>query len=231
MCLATRQKLALIDNNINITVDENSLSQTSSEKVLGVYIDNSLTWSFHVNHIISKVNSLLGLLRHIKKYLKHKTRIMFYNAYILPHFDFCCTIWGNCNNMLRDSLLKLQKRAARIILDENDMRKSSSELFAESGITDISKRITYHKSLLVYKSLNSLTPTYINDLLHPLKNSAIYNTRSSSKENLLIPYPRTEIFKKSFSYSAAKIWNSLPSELQNANSVSDFKRLFKQNYF
>jgi putative component of membrane protein insertase Oxa1/YidC/SpoIIIJ protein YidD len=56
--------------------------------------------------------------------VNHKTRILFYNAYILPHLDYCCSIWGDCSKYLLESLLKLQKRAARIILDEHDFKKT-----------------------------------------------------------------------------------------------------------
>ena len=229
MCVASRQKLAHIDDKLNISIGGTVLSQVNSEKVLGVMIDNKLTWSHHINHIISKVNSLLALLRRIKKYLDHRTRVTFYNAYILPHFDFCCTIWGSCNNTLKNSLLKLQKRAARIILDQTDLQKSSCDLFSESGITKIDKRICYHKSLLVYKYFNKSTPSYFDNLLTPLEKTSAYNTRLQQKKSLHIPKHKTELFKSSFSYSGAKIWNSLPSEIQNANSIYEFKRLFKQN--
>ena len=59
MCVCSRQKLAHIDDNLNISIQGTILSQVNSEKVLGVIIDNKLTWSHHINHIISKVNSLL----------------------------------------------------------------------------------------------------------------------------------------------------------------------------
>ena len=95
MCVASRQTLAHIEDKLNISIGGTVLSQVNSEKVLGVMIENKLTWSNHINHIISKVNSLLALLRRIKKYLDHRTKVTFYNAYILPHFDYCCTIWGN----------------------------------------------------------------------------------------------------------------------------------------
>jgi hypothetical protein len=46
-----------------------------------------------------------------------KCKILFFNSYILPIFDFCCTVWGNCSEERIQRITKLQKRAARIILD------------------------------------------------------------------------------------------------------------------
>ena len=119
MCIGSKQKLlTLSDCLLKLSIDEKPLNETQCEKVLGLFIDPSLSWSKHIDFIISKVNTSLSLLRRIKKYLNHKARLLYYNAYILPQYDYCCSIWGNCNQSLLNTILKLQKRAARIILDE-----------------------------------------------------------------------------------------------------------------
>jgi hypothetical protein len=112
------------------------MNESQCEKVLGVFVDATFSWTEHINHIIKRVNSSLALLRRIKKYLNHKTIIMFYNAYILPHLDYCCSIWGDCSKYLLESLLKLQKSAAIIILDEHDLKKTTQRTI--SGIWDCS---------------------------------------------------------------------------------------------
>ena len=43
----------------------------------------------------------------------------------------------------------MHKRAARIILDEYDFKKQSSELFRECGIVPIMKIILFHKALSI----------------------------------------------------------------------------------
>ena len=44
--------------------------------------------------------------------------------------DYCCTVWGNINCRLTDSMVKFQKRAARIILDKS-IETPSADMFAE----------------------------------------------------------------------------------------------------
>jgi hypothetical protein len=56
-------------------------------------------------------------LSKIKKYLDKKSRILFFNSYILPIFDYCSNVWGNLNEEGIQRITKLQKRATRIILD------------------------------------------------------------------------------------------------------------------
>lgn len=53
-----------------------------------------------------------------------------------------------------------------------------------------------------------------------------YNLRDANRK-LLLPKPRSNYFKRSFSYSVALLWNNLPEEVHTgdtANSLDVFKR-------
>jgi hypothetical protein len=78
------------------------------EKLLGITIDNCFSWCQQINNIVSKISSRLGLMCRLRTYLPTEGLIVYYNGYILPLFDYCCTVL--------EKLCKLQKRAARIIL-------------------------------------------------------------------------------------------------------------------
>ena len=126
ICIVSKQKLCTSsDETFDISINGHQINESQCEKVLGVFVDATFSWTEHINHIIKRVNSSLALLKRIKKYLNHKTIIMFYNAYILPHLDYCCSIWGDCSKYLLESFLKLQKSAAIIILDEHDLKKTT----------------------------------------------------------------------------------------------------------
>ena len=44
------------------------------------------------------------------------------------------------------------------------------------------------------------------------------------KNKLVIPLPRTNFLKNSFRYYGAVIWNSLPLELRQAETINSFRR-------
>ena len=46
-----------------------------------------------------------------------------------------------------------------------------------------------------------------------------------SVNKLIVPFPRTNFMENSFSYSGAVLWNSLPCDMREAKSLSQFKRL------
>lgn len=105
-------------NNLTLSLQSQNIAISESEKLLGVQVDHTLDWKEQIEKILKKCNSLLYLLIRIKPYLNIHMRKVFFNAYVLPHIDYCCTIWGNCNGTLLDRLYKFQKRAARVIYDE-----------------------------------------------------------------------------------------------------------------
>ena len=161
MYIASRHKqqtLANCDHDINIC--DSKTQVCSVEKLLDVTISNTLCWDAHIDPLIKKCNSYLFLLSRIKVFLSRRNRILFYNSYILPHLDFCWIIWGNCSFTFEDKLVKIQKRAARVILD-CDFYTPSLELFKEFNWQTFPERVTYQKAILIYRIFNDMCPDYL----------------------------------------------------------------------
>ena len=76
----------------------------SNDKILGVFVDNNLTWSNHIKYLTKKIASSIWLLSKIKKFLSQAHRVQFYKLYIQPHIDFCNIVWGSSSeaNKLKD---------------------------------------------------------------------------------------------------------------------------------
>ena len=57
----------------------------------------------------------MGALKRIRPYILERTALQIYEALILPHFDYCSSVWGDCNLTLSDKLQKVQNSTARAI--------------------------------------------------------------------------------------------------------------------
>ena len=123
--------------------------------MLGVTIDNNLTITSDIDTICNRITKLSGLLWRIPKSLTFTTRLLFYNSYIQPCFDYCSTAWGYCSNTHIDKLFLLQKRCGRIILNNYDC---STSLLGSLNWLSVRDRISFTTGVLVYKSLSGLTP-------------------------------------------------------------------------
>ena len=86
---------------------------------------------------------------------------------------------------------------------------------------NLSTRRAKQKANLMYKCINNLAPAYFCHLLVP--RTPKYDFRNAKKK-LLLPKPRTDYLKHSFSYSGAILWNNLPEEIRTSNSLAFFKK-------
>lgn len=229
MIVASRQKLSQARTTFDLKVDDTVIPCVSTTTILGVHFDNVLSWNVHIKNVHSKVAKNLYLLQNIKRYLPLEARKLFYNSYILPHFDYCCVIWGNCSQTLMNSLEKLQKRAARIILDKDyyDYMIRSSDLFSELNWMPIKDRIHFNRAIEVYKSLNGLHSQGLENLFTYCCDIHSHNTRSANKFSLYFDHKHS----KSFSHLGATVWSNIPPTIRSAVSLASFKSRYLSYYF
>ena len=226
MFLSTKQGTSKIMSDPPvISLHDSTIQVSEQEKLLGVFIDNNLSWSTHIENTLKKCNTLLYLLGRIKQYLSIPVRKIFFNAYILPHLDYCCTIWGNSSADSMDSLIKFQKRAARLILDK-DLETPSAELFAERKWLTFPERVKFQKAVMMFKTMNNLNPPYIKNLFKFTNEIHDRCLRSASDNLLYIPKPNCELYRNSLAYSGSKIRNSIPQDVKNSDSVAIFKNRY-----
>lgn len=228
MIIGTKQRL---HNNqkLEINLADNAIVNVNKQKLLGIFIDEHLLWTPHIDYLCSTISSRISLLKQLAKYVPIKVQKTYYQGYILPLLDYGSNTWGTTYKINIDRLNKLQKRAARIIL-KADYTTPSTDMFKELDWMSVSSRCNYNKAVLTYKALNKLTPPYISDLLKPVSETSTRQLRSSENGSLAVPRSRTALYDKSFTYSASKLWNALPCAIKSAPSLSSFKRSVKE-YF
>ena len=118
----------------------------------------NLKWDSHISHLKKKIASNIWLLSRIKSFVPLNYRIIFYKAYIQPHLDFCNIIWGSSTKSNLNCLLKLQKRACRIILE--DKYTTILEALSVINILTIEQRIILQKAKFMYKVSKNRIPIY-----------------------------------------------------------------------
>ena len=226
MLITTHQKrTSLINGQLSLHLNDDELNMITNDKVLGIIIDNNLTWSQHVDKVCKKITTNLWLLARIKDYLNTSHRVQFYKTYIQPHIDYCNTVWGGTSQVNLNRIFRLQKRACKIILDYNV--ENVLESMEELKILSIYDRLYLRKAKFMYKISNNECPPYINELFHErILHENVPTLRSSSTHSFITPRPYKEIFKQSLTYSGPIIWNSLPSGIKSLDSTDKFHSSF-----
>lgn len=104
------------------------IEQVDSQKLLGVTIDKHLSFDVHVEELCVKLlwSHRIAVLRKIRRFIPIEQRILYYNAMIKQVMLYGSSIWSNCSADNLTRILKLQKRAARVILGvDNNQRRSN----------------------------------------------------------------------------------------------------------
>lgn len=214
MLITTPQKFRLLPNtSLDVIVNDCQIEQVYQWTVLGTIFDSFLTWDFHVNNICSTVSNRLSLLRRIKPYLTYEGTLHFYNSCVHCYFTYCSSCWGTCSHTQLLRLLRLQKRAARILLDA-DYTQSSVSLFLNLKWLPISDVVKIRKILTLYSIiLDPFAPFCYKQKFQFLSQHRSRQTRASTY-NLIVPKPRSNSLKRTYGYLAPVLFNALDADLK-----------------
>ena len=72
---------------------------------------------------------------------------------------------------------------------------------------------------MMFKSLKGLAPVYLQDLFSERRTDL-----RDSFHKLNLPKPLTNYLKRSFGYSGALLWNSLPESIRAIRSIGHFEK-------
>ena len=116
-----------VSQEFDIRIDDRHIKKTQNYKLLGIHIDDKLSWSSHKDHLCSSISSKISV---IKIYINSCSK-KFYQGCILPLIDYGSVVWGTTSSSNLDRISKLQKRAARRLLHAADFNTPSEEMFKE----------------------------------------------------------------------------------------------------
>lgn len=212
--------------NINkIELFGNQLEYVVECKYLGLIIDNQLNFSKHANYVIDKVNKKINFFRRLSNNLSMYTRVTVYKSIIAPHFDYCPTILFYLNEKEKNSLQKLQNRAMRVILKTNRYVRIKDMLECLQFMS-VDQRLVYMNLLFIFKMIHNLLPEYMAEKISFVNDVHNYNTRNAC--DIYVPTVKKTSTQNSLFHKGLVIYNSLPHNIKNINSINIFKRNISQ---
>ena len=80
-----------------------------------------------------------------------------------------------------------------------------------------------NKAKAMFKVTQDISPIYITEMfqIKGCNNGDTMTLRSDSNERFKTPKPKLNMLKNNLSYSGTLIWNSIPLEIRNANTIGD----------
>ena len=75
MIIASRQRLSVQCDDLEIRIDDQIIKRVDHTKSLGLTIDDHLPWCKHVDEICKNVSSAIGALKRVRPFISKETAI------------------------------------------------------------------------------------------------------------------------------------------------------------
>ena len=211
-----------------IKIGKNKIKETDHTKFLGIFIDNKLTFRQHANYLRSKISKSIGVLYKLNKFLPISILSKLYSTLVFPYFLYCIEAWHSAYENVTKPLVILQKKSIRAICNLN-FRDHTNHHFKSLSILKLNDLHKYQTLIYFHKSLNrpNFDPTlhsYINDSYN------IHNHPTRKKNTITPICYNLNKSKFNIKHSGPKLFNTLPSEIKNTETLYKFKKQLK-NYF
>ena len=238
--IGTRARRQIQVENVNfvptVNVCGDTISESTSEKILGVIVNNTITWKNHLygdNDNIGLMKSLskrIGMLKTIRKYVPNQKFSQIISGIFTSKLMYCSSVWGGVwsipgamdmdstttrTSISKDDVRKLQVLQNKTMrLETNlDFGTPTKELLAKTGKLSVHQMIAYSTAVQMYNIKRTEEPKYHHDRLFSGANRVEF---------------KLSLARASFFYQGARIWAALPGTMKTAPKVGNFKKLCKQ---
>ena len=215
--------------SIKLKIDSMLLSNANEVKFLGMWLDENLSWTNHINKLILKISRNSNLIKYSKNKLPKETKVLVYHAHIGSHIQYGITLWGNSASPSQiKKVQKIQNNCIKFIMHNQSKQKSEKSL----QILPIDSMIVLANYRFGYKLLHNLLPKKTSEIcLHDGNNKSLlpnhkYQMRSRNIPNL--PKHCSNQYKSSFLCKGPRSILTLNVDVRNKPTLKSFSKACKK---
>lgn len=199
--------------SMSLNMGKEEVSSAFSTKLLGVIIDDKLSWHSHIEHLKNKVCSAIFAVRKLVNILDAGTIKIVYYAYVNSLLSYGIIFWGGSPDFME--IFKLQKWCIRVMTGI-DRRTSCRQYFRELNILPL-------PSLYILEVL-----TFVKNNLHLFHSNAHFHEYPTRRRgDLCVARHRTALYERGPRYVGLKLYNMLPGEFKILSRVG-FRAVLKR---
>ena len=241
-----------IENNENLsprlTIDEKTVEPSRSQNLLGLVVNDTLTWKNHLYGdddnlgLMKNLSKRVGMLKNLRKILPKKKFKQVVSGIFTSKLIYCMSVWigiwdipgqlddGNKLSMNRNDMRRLQVLQNKVLRLETKLDYSvpTTTLLEKSGSLSVHQLGAYHTAVHVFKISKEKKPAYHFERFFGQENQEMNppQLRSGPSFRSRIEF-KLSTCRGSFFYQGARIWGSLPGSIKQVKKIEQFKKLCK----
>lgn len=213
-----------VRNNLNININNDSLSPVESARNLGLIIDSNLNFDAHVKKLLQSSYFKLKLLYGNRHIFSPEIKKLLCNSLVLSGLSYCYPVYGSCiSGFWKQKIQVLQNSCLRFIYSIR-RRQHVSHALEIANWLNMNNRYIYQTASLIHKIITTKKPCYLHRKI--TYRTDVHNLNLRRKNVVSCPHHRLQLFKHSFTYSVYKIYNSIPDCIKALN-INAFKAKLK----
>ena len=186
---------------------------------LGVHLDQTLNFKYHLESVINNITFKLYLFSKIRRFMNEKSAVIVYKTMLMPFFDYCDIVYMfSCPNELQ-KLNRHHLRGMKLsLIGGNHM--DEHELYIKCNLSNLDARRNVHLRNYMFKIKK------FNEYMVDNRDLNI-STRLHDGPVFKVIHPNSEPIKRSVMYAGANEWNNLDADIRNIEDPVKFKRIKK----
>jgi hypothetical protein len=208
------KKVVRLDRVFN----DNPVHSDRTYKLLGIYLDEHLSFDAHCNHVCNKVAQSNYIINRSKHFLPLNSLRTLYFALIHSHLLYCLPIYSCTSHKNLKKLALSQKKAIRIICNAG-YRDHTTPLFIKTKILPLTQLITYTQGLLTHSIVHKHSPPTLHNTWQTNYERNPERALRDAQE-LYVPLATSDQTKKLPYFALANNWNSLPYDKYHVNPTT-----------
>ena len=177
-----------------------------------------MTWKEHINSVISKINSCLGVSRRARPFLTKNALLTIYHSLMQSKINYCIETWGawqpRGNKTILQRLQAVSNKFFRLI-HNMERYESVRNVLKDHQVLNVFQNYDFHVLQIMQKAVNNEVPI-------PIKNQL-----TTLNEYFFFKKPHLKQSERSVSFAGPKLWNGLPIQLITESNFNSFKRDLK----
>ena len=143
--------------------------------------------------------------------------------------NYCSSIWGKCSGKLQYEVQKCINFAAKVTSNGKYLKRDHvTPLLRDLKWINFNSILQLNEASFMYKNLYVSADSNVKKINFDLRNKVSQRITWNGSD-VHIDYRRTALGQKAVSVSGAKLWNSIPINIRNSNTIVTFKNHMYQH--